>query len=183
MNEFTTKIDTAVKFILRCIVIIFFIVLAFLLLGNVLLRLVNDISRFFAAHGLESISAIIKTLIPFTSFHWLDEIVELSISSLVFYGAATVWAYRGHFSVGDWISKRLPGKVSRIAYQAIVSAISVVFLGIFFWYSLQLCLNTTELSTVFQIPKWVMYSCMPISSLIMLVYSISDFIGVFKKKI
>jgi TRAP-type C4-dicarboxylate transport system permease small subunit len=176
MNSILNKTDLAVKCILRYITILLFIVLALLLFGNVLLRLVNDVARYFDAHNLESISSLIKRLIPFTSFHWLDEIVELSISSLTFYGAAAVWAYRGHFSVGDWISKRLPNPALRIFYKTFVSAVVSIFLAIFFWYSLQLCLNTTELSTVFQIPKWAMYMSMPISSFIMLTYSLSDLI-------
>lgn len=175
-------LDKTIKLILRYIVIFLFSVLALLLLGNVLLRLTNDLARFFNAHNLEFLASGLKTLVPFTSFHWLDEIVELSISALTFYGAAVVWAYYGHFSVGDWISKRLKGKFSRIFYKALISSISVAFLAIFFWFSLQLCLNTTELSTVFQIPKYVMYSSMPIASLIMLGYSVKDLVGILLGK-
>jgi TRAP-type C4-dicarboxylate transport system permease small subunit len=175
-------LDKTIKLILRYIVIFLFTVLALLLLGNVLLRLTNDLERFFNAINLNFLASAIKALIPITSFHWLDEIVELSISALTFYGAAIVWAYSAHFSVGDWISKRLNGKFSRIFYKALISSVSVVFLGIFFWFSLQLCLNTTELSTVFQIPKYIMYSAMPISSFIMLGYSIKDLICILIDK-
>lgn len=175
-------LDKTIKLVLRYVVIFLFCVLALLLLGNVLLRLTNDLARFFSSHNLESLAVAVKTLVPFTSFHWLDEIVELSISALTFYGAAMVWAYAGHFSVGDWISKRLKGRFSRVFYKALISSISVAFLAIFFWFSLQLCLNTTELSTVFQIPKYVMYSSMPIASFIMLCYSLKDLISILLNK-
>ncbi|MDR0485347.1 MAG: TRAP transporter small permease subunit [Elusimicrobiota bacterium] len=170
------KIDLAVKTVLRYLTIFLFIVLGLLLFSNVMLRVVNDFARFLTAHNLETIAKIVTTLIPLTSFHWLDEIVELSVSSLVFYGAAVLWVYKGHFSVGDWISERLPGIISRKVYKCFVDGICIAFLFIFFWYALQLCLNTSELSTVFQIPKWVMYSSMLISSLIMLLYSIAGLI-------
>ena len=90
-------LDKTIKLVLRYMVIFLFCVLALLLLGNVLLRLTNDLARFFSSHNLESLAVAVKTLVPFTSFHWLDEIVELSISALTFYGAAMVWAYAGHF--------------------------------------------------------------------------------------
>jgi TRAP-type C4-dicarboxylate transport system permease small subunit len=47
-------------------------------------------------------------------------------------------------------------------------------MAVFFRYSLRLTLSSTELTTVFQIPKSLLYSCMPVSSLIMLVYSVAD---------
>lgn len=112
--------------------------------------------------------------VPLFSMHWFDEIVELIYAALVFYGAAAVWASGGHFSVGDWISGLLPGERMRAAYRLLVELLCVLFLAIFLWYSTQLVLRASELSTVFQIPKSVMYACMPIASAIMLFYSLRD---------
>ena len=176
MAGFLKKLDKAVQLVLRGICIVVFTALGLLLLGNVFLRLMGDLVQFLHGKGLESAAAAIRAILPITSFHWLDEIVELCFSALTFYGAAAIWALKGHFSVGDWISKRLPGSVSKGIYKLILNGICIAFLVILFGYSMKLLVNATELSTVFQIPKKVMYSSMPIASLIMLVYSIAELI-------
>ncbi|MDR0639660.1 MAG: TRAP transporter small permease subunit [Spirochaetaceae bacterium] len=177
---FLKKIDAAVQFILRWICIALFAVLGALLFGNVLLRLSGDLEQFFRAKGVHDAANVIRAVLPITSFHWLDEIVELCFSALTFYGAAALWAIKGHFSVGDWISKRLPGDISRNIYKLIISLICLSFLVIFFAYSLNLVINSTELSTVFQIPKKLMYSSMPVSAFIMMAYAVSDSIIIIK---
>jgi TRAP-type transport system small permease protein len=92
---------------------------------------------------------ILLHYIPITPLHWSDEIVELCLAGFVFYGAAAVWMAKGHFSVGDWISMRIKGKRAQNANKLVV-----------------------ELSSVFQIPKSCVYSCMPISALTTIAYSL-----------
>lgn len=128
----------------------------------------------FALLTLLLTANILIRFVPVFSMHWFDEILELIYAALVFYGAAAVWASGGHFSVGDWISGLLPGERARAFYRLIVQILSVLFLAVFLWYSIQLVMRASELSTVFQIPKSVMYSCMPVSSAIMLLYALRD---------
>ncbi len=52
--------------------------------------------------------------------------------------------WHGHFSVGDWISKRLPSVRAHFVYRFIVELASLVFIAIFFKYSLDLTLHTDE---------------------------------------
>lgn len=174
MAEMLRSMDKGVQTALRGLCIVLFSVLALLLLANVGLRLVNDFSIFLGRNGLEGAAAAVKALCPISSLHWFDEIVELCFAALVFYGAAALWGTKGHFCVGDWISSRLPNRSMAAVYKALISLISVAFMAIFFWFSLSLVLHSTELTTVFQIPKSVLYSCMPISSAIMLAYSLVD---------
>lgn len=174
MENFLKTAHRVLQAFLRVFCILIFIVLALILLTNVFLRLANDLSIWLDVKGMADAARTVKSLVPITSMHWFDEIVELCFAYLVFYGAAALWGTKGHFCVGDWISKRLPGLRSRALYQTLVTLLSVVFMGVFFWFSLQLTMKTTELSTVFQIPKSVMYSCMPIASFIMLCYSLVD---------
>lgn len=171
------KLDTWVQKILRLISMTIFSALGLLLVANVLLRLTNDLINYLTTKGYENIAEVIKNLLPVTSFHWFDEIVELSFAALVFYGAAALWGAKLHFSVGDWITPRLPNQKLRALYKMFVYLICVVFMGILFWFSMRLTLRSTELTTVFQIKKSILYSCMPISALIMLIYSIFDFLG------
>lgn len=179
--ELLKSIDRKIQRILYWLTIIIFFVLGALLLLNVKLRLANDFIGFLTAHGLEGAAAAVKKLIPLVSFHWFDEIVEMCFAGLVFYGAAALWAMKGHFCVGDFISRQLPGDGARALYKTVVTLVSFIFLAVFFRFSLRLALNSTELTTVFQIPKAYLYACMPISSFIMLLYSLAELTGDLKR--
>ncbi len=176
MQEMTEKLDRVVRGFLRYFCTALFIALALILLTNVYLRQLNDLANWLEARGMADWASTARGFAPLTSMHWFDEIVELLFAYLVFYGAAALWGTKGHFSVGDWISKRLPGARPAAFYQLCVTAISLIFVAVFCWYSLRLTRSATELSTVFQIPKGVMYSCMPISSFIMTCYSVGELV-------
>lgn len=170
-------IDLWVQKILKLVSMVIFCALGLLLVVNVLMRLINDLISKLTVSGYESAAVWIKEIMPVTSFHWFDEIVELSFAALVFYGAAALWGAKLHFSVGDWISPRLKSPKMKSLYRLTIYLICVAFMAILFWFSLRLTLRATGLTTVFQIKKSILYSCMPISALIMLLYSIFDFLG------
>lgn len=117
---------------------------------------------------------IVVRFIPFMSMHWFDEILELLYGALIFYGAAAVWVVHGHFSIGDWISKFLPSVAARFAYRLLVELASLVFIAIFFWYSLELLMRTEEMTTAFAMSKKWLYACMPITGGIMILYSLKN---------
>ncbi|MDR3312225.1 MAG: TRAP transporter small permease [Spirochaetaceae bacterium] len=173
---FLKKLDAAVKTALRALTICLLALLGLLLLGNVFLRLMGDLAQFLHSHDLDGVAAAIRRILPITSFHWLDEIVELCFSALIFYGAAVLWAMKGHFSVGDWISRHLPEARSRMLYRSLISAMNVAFFVLLFYFGYTLCARSTELSTVFQIPKRVMYSSIPVSAAIMFCYAAADLV-------
>ena len=175
------KLDAWVQKVLRLISMTIFCSLGLLLVVNVIMRLTNDLINYLSINGYESIAETIKNFIPVTSFHWFDEIVELSFAALVFYGAAALWGAKLHFCVGDWITPRLSSQKIQTLYKMFVYLICVAFMGILFWFSLRLTLRSTELTTVFQIKKSILYSCMPISALIMLIYSVFDFWGEIRR--
>ncbi len=112
--------------------------------------------------------------VPIASLHWFDEIIELLYAYLVFYGAAALWISHEHFGVGDWLEKRIKNIRMRTAYRMIIELLVICFVAIFFYYSLQLTLLARDVTNVFAIPKRVLYSCLPISGVIMILYSIRD---------
>lgn len=144
-----TKIDAAVTAVLKWLTVALFLALTLIVTANVLLR-----------------------VFPITSLHWTDEIVEMCFAGLVFYGAAGVWMAKGNFSVGDWISKLAKTERAKNAYRLFLELIILGFAVVFFIYSLNLTLRARETTSVFQISKKVLYSCMPISAFIMSVYSL-----------
>jgi len=117
---------------------------------------------------------IVVRFVPFMSMHWFDEILELLYGALIFYGAAAVWVVHGHFSVGDWISKFLKNVWARFAYRLLVEMMSLIFIAIFFKYSLELTINTEEQTTAFALSRKWLYACMPITGGIMVLYSIKN---------
>jgi TRAP-type C4-dicarboxylate transport system permease small subunit len=130
---------------------------------------------FAAMTGILTLNIVVR-FVPFMSMHWFDEILELLYGALIFYGACAVWVAHEHFSVGDWLSKYLPGTRARLLYRFLVEACSLVFVAVFFWFSLQLTLETSEHTTAFAIPKAWLYACMPISGAIMVVYSLKNLV-------
>lgn len=148
-----TRLDRALLLVLEAICIALFAAITFILTLNIVVR-------FF----------------PFMSMHWFDEILEMLYGALIFYGACAVWVAHEHFSVGDWLSKYLPGLRARLLYRFLVEACSLVFIAVFFWFSLQLTLETSEHTTAFAIPKAWLYACMPITGAIMVAYSVKNMI-------
>jgi TRAP-type transport system small permease protein len=155
-------IDRVLLSALKAVTIVAFVILTILITANVFVR-------FF----------------PVISLHWFDEIIEMLYAYMVFYGAAALWITREHISVGDWLSGRiLKNQRARHAYGAVVEALALLFVVIFFTYSLQLTERALDVTNVFAIPKKILYSCMPIAGAVMVVYSIRnivvEMIGVIK---
>jgi len=157
------SIDKVILTTLKWITITSFILLTILISANVLVR-------FF----------------PIASLHWFDEIIELLYAYLVFYGAAALWISREHFGVGDWIERRIKNVRMRYVYSIIIQFLVLCFAVIFFYYSLRLTLLARDVTNVFAIPKRVLYSCLPASGGIMIIYSIRnivvEMIGVSKSR-
>jgi TRAP-type C4-dicarboxylate transport system permease small subunit len=150
MNTFS-RIDKGLTLVLEWICIALFAAITFILTLNIVVR-------FF----------------PFMSMHWFDEILELLYGALVFYGAAAVWVTHSHFSVGDWISKYLKSVRARFIYRLLVEVMSLVFIAIFFWYALELLMQTEERTTAFAMSKKWLYACMPITGGIMVLYTLKN---------
>ncbi len=143
-------LDRMILTLLKAVAILCFILLTVLVTANVIVR-----------------------FLPVVSLHWFDEIVEMLYAYLVFYGAAALWINSEHFSVGDWMSGRLiKGGGACRCYRLILELFKLLFAAIFFHYSLRLTVLAIDVTNVFAIPKRILYSCMPISALIMVVYSL-----------
>jgi TRAP-type transport system small permease protein len=146
-------IDKAILLTLKTIAIVSFFLLTILITANVFVRFV-----------------------PVVSLHWFDEIIELLFAYMVFYGAAALWITNEHFSVGDWIEKRIADLRLRHVYKMLLELLILIFAAIFFYYSLNLTVAARDVTNVFAIPKRVLYSCLPISGLIMVIYTLRNII-------
>jgi TRAP-type C4-dicarboxylate transport system permease small subunit len=131
---------------------------------------------FVALTILVSANVVVR-FVPVVSLHWFDEIIELLYAALVFYGAAALWITREHFSVGDWIGKRLaPHGFARHAHRLLIETLALGFAAVFLFYSFQLAVRVQGVTNVFAIPKWVLYACMPVGGAVMVLYSIRNIV-------
>jgi TRAP-type C4-dicarboxylate transport system permease small subunit len=152
MGSLIKCVDRVIFGTLKVITITSFVILTILISANVFVRFV-----------------------PIASLHWFDEIIELVYAYLVFYGAAALWITRGHISVGDWIGAKVIKNVrARHFYRMIIELLVLFFVGVFFYYSLRLTILALDVTNVFAIPKKVLYSCLPVSGVIMVIYTIRN---------
>ena len=148
------KIDRMVLAALKALTVTLFLLLSLLVSANVLVRFV-----------------------PVVSLHWFDEIVEMLYAYLIFYGTAALWITREHFSLGNWIGHRIIKNASaRHVYRLVIELLVLVFVLVFFYYSLRLTAMAQDVTNVFAIPKRILYSCMPIAGAVMVIYSIRNII-------
>ncbi|KUK14138.1 MAG: TRAP transporter small permease subunit [Synergistetes bacterium] len=154
---FLNKLDRFMGKFLRFMSLFSLVALFFLVLGNVVFR-----------------------FIPIFSFGWFDEIVEMMFAYFVFYGSAALWREGEHFVV-YLIPSKFKGNARR-AFDITIGIINILFFLVFFLYSLELTIRATDWTPIFRLPKRILYSCMPVSGFIMLLYSIASFISCFRKE-
>ncbi len=117
---------------------------------------------------------------PFMSFYWFDEVVEFAFAWLVFLGAAKLWANNDHFKL-NWFSERIKNNKIRHLFLIGIEVISLIFLLIFTYQSLQLTILAQDWTPALNVSKRFLYVCMPISGSIMVVYSIRAMINEFRQ--
>jgi TRAP-type C4-dicarboxylate transport system permease small subunit len=80
--------------------------------------------------------------------------------------------------------KRIRNVRMRYGYRMIIELLVACFVVVFFYYSLKLSILAQDVTNVFAIPKRILYSCLPISGAVMILYSIRnitiEIVGVLK---
>ncbi len=107
---------------------------------------------------------------PFFSMSWFDEILEGFFAWMVFFGAAALWRENEHFTVTflpDWLRGSKTGYILEIC----IHLISILFLLVFTYYSLNLTMRAGDTTPILMMPKRILYVCMPLSGAIMVGYS------------
>lgn len=101
---------------------------------------------------------------------WFDEILEGVFAWMVFMGAAALWRENEHFTVTflpDWLRGSKKGCVLDVT----IHLISILFLLVFTYYSLNLTMRASDTTPILMMPKRLLYVCMPLSGIIMVGYS------------
>ena len=110
---------------------------------------------------------------PFTSFGWFDEIIEMLIAWMVFLGTAALWRANDHFTVA-FLPERLCGTKAGYLLDLLIGLCSLFFIGLFTYYSFNLTMRAADWTPVINLPKKLLYGCMPLSGFIMSLYSLRN---------
>lgn len=123
--------------------------------------------------GLLLVNVIARTF-SFAGFAWFDEVVQGLFAWMVFVGAAALWRERDHFQV-DWLALALPPR-GRRALRVVVGLLAVAFLAAMIWFGADLTRRATALTPILGLPTSFFYVSIPISGLVMLIYSVVDLV-------
>jgi len=140
------------------------------LLGNTLRWIcVGSLMGIFVLY----IANVFIRFVPVINFTATDEIVEMLIGWVIFFGAAELQREGKHFAL-DFIIKKIEHTVSGKLIKIIVYCLSMVFIIVLFYYGFDLFSRSRSVSTTLRIPKRMFYICVPISAGIMGIYLTRD---------
>ncbi len=106
----------------------------------------------------------------FTALSWSDEVTRYLLIWSTFLGATVVYRHNGHIAVTllhDAVSPRV-AKALRVA----VHAICFVLFAVLLYYSTLYCMKLKKTATALPIKMKYIYSCIPVSMLIMMIHSL-----------
>ncbi len=103
---------------------------------------------------------------------WSDEMVEFMLAWLIFIGAAGLWRRGDHFRV-DLIEQMTKSPVGRRWLAVVVELMSIAFLAVLTYYGGLFAFRATDTSPTFSLPMVYWYAALPVSSGLMLAYSLA----------
>lgn len=115
--------------------------------------------------------AIGTRLSGFGSPAWTDEVVEFLLAWLIFLGAAGLWRSRGHFRVDLLDQLARDARTKRILALA-VESLCILFLAVLTYYGALFAAQATDTSPTFSLSRFYWFAAMPVSSSLMLIYSL-----------
>ena len=117
--------------------------------------------------------AVVMRLLAWFSVTWTDELIEPLMGYMVFLCAVALWRERGHFTV-DLLEQMLPEGLKR-PIHVLIEGLALAFAVVFLWQAVPFAVGATEESPFLGIPRKYMFAVMPISAVLMTLYSIRDF--------
>jgi len=123
---------------------------------------------------LLSVNVLVR-FFPVVSFGWFDEIIEMLIAWMVFLGAAALWRENDHFTI-SFLPELLQGKKAGLILDIVIGLISLFFISVFTYYSFNITLRAGDWTPVINMPKKLLYASMPVSGVIMMVYSLRNIV-------
>lgn len=147
------KIDTAVAQALKILAVGLSLVIAFVLLGRVILRL-----PFFTS-----------------SMAWSEEIVELTMAWMILTMATLLFRDGEHFRV-ELVEKRWNGKPVMKYVNLFITLVNLLFIGTLLYYGIKFMLPQSQFSPILKINHRFYYASVPVNAFLILLYLIRDLV-------
>lgn len=158
MLEILNKMDKALHFILKTLVVVLFIAMVILIAAQVYTRFFTD-----------------------SSLTWSEELARYTMVYMVFLAAVLVAREKGHICIDD-VVRRLSVK-GRTAVLCISSLLQILFFATVVWGAYRLFPTASlRVSPAIGIPIPYVYFCVPLSCVMMLVYTVRDLVHLFTRK-
>jgi TRAP-type C4-dicarboxylate transport system permease small subunit len=147
-------------------------------LRSVLLPVATRIDTALARTGAGAGAAILLALVVVLSLQvasrqfafiyvpWTEEVSRLLFGWLAFLGTALAFQRNAHIAISVLVD-RAPPRL-RVAAAVFVRALVMTFAGIMVVYGIRLCLSTHLITTVLQLPMWLIYAAIPVSGALIL---------------
>ena len=147
------KIDHYLAWTLKIIAVGLSLVIAFVLLGRVILRL-----PFFTS-----------------SMAWSEEIVELTMAWMILTMATLLFRDGEHFRV-ELVEKKWSGKPVMKYVNLFITLVSLLFVGMLLFYGIKFMIPQTQFSPILKINHRFYYASVPINAFLMCLYLIRDLV-------
>lgn len=147
------KIDTVVARVLKILAVGLSLVIAFVLLGRVILRL-----PFFTS-----------------SMAWSEEIVELTMAWMILTMATLLFRDGEHFRV-ELVEKKWGGKAVMKYINLFITLVNLIFIGMLLFYGVKFMLPQAQFSPILKINHRFYYASVPVNAFLMLLYLIRDLV-------
>jgi len=113
------------------------------------------------------------------SFEWSEELARFLFVWVVFIGSALIIGDKGHLAV-KLLSVKLKGKIASTVLNVIIELCSLVFILILITQGGKMTKTMMfQTSPALGIPMGYVYSIIPISGVLMLLYFIKNILGIF----
>ena len=121
---------------------------------------------------LLTVSGVVFRYVLNQPISWQEELSMVAMVWLVFMGSSVVAKRSAHIRI-DTLSNLLPRKYQQI-WLFIVNAFVFLVLGLVFYYSAKLTLETQKQTTILKIPYGFVYLAAPVSTLLLMCYTAMD---------
>ena len=121
---------------------------------------------------------VLIRFLPIATLSWSSEIIELLFAWLVFIGAAALWRDNDHFRIEALLHRLDLTRFGR-PLRIVVELIAFGFVLMFTYYTWILLQRAGGTSPILDWPRELWYVCMPVSGLIMAIYSLRNFFVLF----
>lgn len=118
---------------------------------------------------------VVARTFQLAGFAWFDEIVQGLFAWMVFTGAAALWRENEHFAV-NWLETQLQNPMWLKPLQVMISVLCIGFLLAMTIYGYDLFSKSSALTPILQLPTPLFYVVIPISGLVMIIYSIRNLV-------